>query len=105
MTFLLNLFGGAVLRYAAIALAILLAVGFIRHDAAAPYKAEVRELRSAAEQKERLAAEDERRADAAEERNRHLEARLKEILDALPPGGATRFSPDELKRLRELAGA
>jgi len=85
-----------------------LSVGFmawIRADARAPYRAEIVELKKAAAAREKLEADDRKVAESNAQRAGELQAELGKLIEisrAAP--AACKFSDDELKRLRHLAG-
>lgn len=94
---------GPIGRYLAIGVAVLAFLGWIRHDAAAPYKSEITALRRAADQKDAIikANADRYLEDQAEKAR--LEAELQGILNASNETDACKLTASELERLRILS--
>jgi hypothetical protein len=104
-TWLLSTFGRSALVsagfYAAVALGGLGAVAWVRHNAAAPYKAEVVALRQAAKQ-----TEEQLKADAAKkladlDEAEKDKAKLRDIIGTLTTSSC-KPTPDQLDRLHKL---
>jgi hypothetical protein len=93
---------GGIGKYLFLILAGIIAVGWIRYDAAAPYRAEVDALRQAAKVKDEII-----RADAAQSDADRAEIdRLNETLESYinVENSSCVLSDAELGRLRQLAG-
>ena len=91
-------------KYLAIGLAGLVFIGWLRLDASAPYRAEIKQLQAAAEQKEAIIAADAKRAESAEKEKTRLEAEVKRIADeAAKRTDACKLSRADVDRLLQLS--
>jgi hypothetical protein len=96
-----GLAGNAIAQYGMIALVGLGAVAWLRHDAAAPYKATIVSMKNAAEKKEAITEADTIRADVAEAELAKTQAQLESLLHDQKP--VCRLSGAELDGLRRVA--
>jgi hypothetical protein len=96
-----GLAGNAIIQYVGIGLVALGALAWIRADARAPYKAEIVDLRKAAETSAKISAEDAKKQLEDAEESERERANLRDIIASLKTG-ACRPDPQQLKRLRGL---
>ncbi len=97
----LSFLGGAVGKYVLIGALALGGLAWVRHNAAAPYKAEIASLRIAAQKKEAIVEADTARklADVAETEEENT--RLRDIISTLSVTSC-RPEPAQLERLKKL---
>jgi len=102
MTWIISLVTGTVGRYLLIGAIGFLVLAWFRHDAVAPYKSQITELRRAAAQRDAIIEADaERQLNDLAQKSR-LEERLHEILSNQTD--ACKLSDADISRLQQLAG-
>ena len=97
-----GILGNTFVQYGLIALVAFGGLAWLRADAAAPYKAEIVQLRKASQQKDAIIEADAAQKLADLEEKTGLENKLREFINATDTDSACRLSADELSRLRKL---
>mgnify|MGYP001617074197 CR=1 FL=1 len=104
MSFLLTFITGSIARYLLIGAVGIGALAWVRHEVRAPLMREIFALHAANANYELIAENDRKRADVAEADLAKVDATLEGLIkDANAKQTACRISPDELKRLQQLA--
>lgn len=97
----LGFFGNQMVQYGMIAMVIVGVIAWNRHDAAAPYVAEIKSLRKAASDKDKIIADNEKQYAEDLKDKSDREDRLNDLLESSKDGNC-KFTDSELDKLRKL---